>query len=270
MEGYDALVGTLALTMGASWASGINLYAAMLVLGVSGMSGGLDLPPDLEILANPLVVGAAGLMYGVEFFADKVPGVDSLWDGLSTFVRIPAGAMLAAGAVGDVSPVMEMATAVMGGSLAATSHFTKAGTRALINTSPEPFTNWGASITEDAAVFGGLWVALNNPVLFLVLLVVFVALVIWLLPKIWRLIIAIFKKIGSWIGLVDKSKLDPSPALAMAGGGSGAAATESASAAEDSAKDNIAAQIADLQKLHKDGALSDEEFQQVKVRLLHC
>ena len=102
MEGYDALVGTLALTMGASWASGINLYAAMLVLGVSGMSGGLDLPPDLEILANPLVVGAAGLMYGVEFFADKVPGVDSLWDGLSTFVRIPAGAMLAAGAVGDV------------------------------------------------------------------------------------------------------------------------------------------------------------------------
>lgn len=170
----------------------------MLVLGVSGLSGGLDLAPDLEILANPLVVGAAGLMFGVEFFADKVPGVDSL----STFVRISASAMLAAGAAGDVSPVMGTATAVMGGSLAATSHFTRAGTRSIINTSPEPFTNCGASNTEDAAVFGGFWVALNSPVLFPVLLVVFVALVIWLLPKIWRLIVAILDRAGRCIRTV--------------------------------------------------------------------
>lgn len=157
--------------------------------------------------------------------------------------------MLAAGAAGDVSPVMGTATAVMGGSLAATSHFTRAGTRSIINTSPEPFTNCGASNTEDAAVFGGFWVALNSPVLFPVLLVVFVALVIWLLPKIWRLIVAILDRAGR------QEQTRPKVC---------------ASAAEDSAKDNIAAQIADLQKLHKDGALSDEEFQQVKARLLYC
>ena len=263
MEGYDALLGTLALTMGASWASGINLYAALLVLGVSGMSGGLDLPPDLEILANPLVVGAAGLMYVVEFFVDKVPGVDSAWDGISTFVRIPAGAMLAAGAVGDVSPVMELATAIMGGSFAATSHFTKAGTRALVNTSPEPFTNWGASVTEDVAVFGGLWVALTNPVVFIILMIVFILLVIWLLPKIWRLVGAIFRKIGSWVGLVDKESLEPE--LAVAGSpGMTSADIEDGGAAQS----NLADQIKSLQELHESGALSDEEFQQAKAQLL--
>ncbi|HAO89216.1 MAG TPA: hypothetical protein DCR00_09860, partial [Gammaproteobacteria bacterium] len=182
---------------------------------------------------------------------------------LSTFVRISASAMLAAGAAGDVSPVMGTATAVMGGSLAATSHFTRAGTRSIINTSPEPFTNCGASNTEDAAVFGGFWVALNSPVLFPVLLVVFVAFVIWLLPKIWRLIVAILDRAGR------QEQTRPKVCASHGRGVSGAAATESASAAEDSAKDNIAAQIADLQKLHKDGALSDEEFQQVKARLLY-
>jgi len=253
MEGYDALLGTIALTMGASWASGINLYAALLVLGMGGMTGGIDLPPDLALLANPLVVGAAGVMYLVEFVVDKVPGIDSAWDGLSTFIRIPAGALLAAGAVGDVSPVMEVATGIMGGGMAATSHFTKAGTRALINTSPEPVTNWGASITEDLAVFGGLWVALNNPALFLVLLVVFIGLVIWLLPKIWRLLMAIFRKIGSWLGLVDKPTLEP--ALA-----SGPTAT---------ANSTIADQISSLQQLHDAGTLSDAEFEQAKKRLLN-
>lgn len=255
MEGYDALIGTLALTMGASWASGINLYAAMLVLGVSGMSGGLDLPPDLEILASPLVVGAAGIMYAVEFFADKIPGVDSVWDGLSTFVRIPAGAMLAAGAVGEVGPVMELATAIMGGSMAATSHFTKAGTRALINTSPEPFTNWGASVSEDVAVFGGLWVALTNPVYFLLFLIVFIALVIWLMPKIWRLLRGIFRRIGGWFGIGSKAEETDDPV-----------ATPAESDAQQG--DGIAEQIESLQKLHVAGTLSDEEFAQAKQRLL--
>jgi hypothetical protein len=251
MESYDAMLGTIALTMGASWASGINLYAALLVLGVGGMTGTVDLPPDLALLANPLVVGAAGIMYLVEFVVDKVPGIDSAWDGLSTFIRIPAGAMLAAGAVGDVSPIMEVATGIMGGGIAATSHFTKAGTRALINTSPEPVTNWGASVTEDLAVFGGLWVALNNPALFLILLVVFVALVIWLLPKIWRLVKTILRRIGSWLGLVDSPSLEP--ALATGDGGQ---------------TNNLADQIGTLQQLREAGTLSDEEFQKAKQRLL--
>jgi len=207
MESYEALLATLALTMGVSWASGINLYAALLVLGLGGASGNIDLPPDLEVLQSPLVMLAAGLMYFVEFFVDKTPGADTAWDTLHTFIRIPAGAMLAAGAVGDVTPALAIAAGIMGGSLSATSHATKAGTRLLINTSPEPFSNWTASVSEDLLVVGGLWAALNHPILFLALLVVFVALVIYLLPKIWRLVKTIVVKIGEFVGIVDKHKV---------------------------------------------------------------
>jgi len=207
MESYEALLATLALTMGVSWASGINLYAALLVLGLGGASGNIDLPPDLEVLQSPLVMLAAGLMYFVEFFVDKTPGADTAWDTLHTFIRIPAGAILAAGAVGDVTPALAIAAGIMGGSLSATSHATKAGTRLLINTSPEPFSNWTASVSEDLLVVGGLWAALNHPILFLALLVVFVALVIYLLPKIWRLVKTIVVKIGEFVGLVDKHKV---------------------------------------------------------------
>jgi len=207
MESYETLLATLALTMGVSWASGINLYAALLVLGLGGASGNIDLPPDLEVLQSPLVMLAAGLMYFVEFFVDKTPGADTAWDTLHTFIRIPAGAILAAGAVGDVTPALAIAAGIMGGSLSATSHATKAGTRLLINTSPEPFSNWTASVSEDLLVVGGLWAALNHPILFLALLVVFVALVIYLLPKIWRLVKTIVVKIGEFVGLVDKHKV---------------------------------------------------------------
>lgn len=204
MENYDALLATLALTMGASWASGINLYAALLVLGLGGATGNIALPPDLQVLQDPLVIGAAGLMYTVEFFADKTPGVDTGWDTLHTFVRIPAGALLAAGAVGDVTPAIEITAGVLGGGLAATSHATKAGTRMLINTSPEPFSNWGASISEDVMVIGGLWAALNYPLVFLGMLIVFLCLVVWLMPKIWRLLKTIILKIGQFLGLAEK------------------------------------------------------------------
>lgn len=186
MDNYHELVGTLALTLGVGWASGINLYAALLVLGIAGASGDLALPPELQVLASPLVIAAAGLMYAVEFFADKTPGVDSGWDALHTFIRIPAGALLAAGAVGEVTPALQIAAGILGGGLAATSHVTKAGTRLLINSSPEPFSNWTASVIEDAAVFGGLWAALDQPWLFLGLLVAFMALVVWLMPKVFR------------------------------------------------------------------------------------
>ena len=177
---------TIALTMGVAWASGINLYAAILMLGYMGATGNIDLPPDLQVLSNPMVMVAAGAMYVIEFFADKVPGVDTGWDALSTFIRIPAGAILAAGAVGDVGSGAQLAAAIAGGTLATGSHVTKAGTRVLINTSPEPVTNWFASVGEDVAVIAGLWTALYHPALFIVLLVLFILLCIWLLPKIWR------------------------------------------------------------------------------------
>ena len=165
-------IDTLALTLGVGWASGINLYAAIFVLGYLGMTGDVVLPPGLEVLSNPLVMGVAGMMYCIEFFADKTPGVDSGWDTLHTFIRIPAGAVLAAGAASgfEVSQAAELAAALVGGTLAAGSHFTKAGTRLLINTSPEPVTNWTASILEDLAVIGGLWTSLHYPITFIVLL----------------------------------------------------------------------------------------------------
>jgi len=196
----DNLTQTLALTLGASWASGINLYAAVLVLGFLGATGTLDLPAGLEILSDPLVMLAAGAMYLVEFFADKVPGVDSAWDGLHTFIRIPAGALMAAGSVGDIGPAGDLAVALLGGTVAAASHATKAGTRVLINTSPEPFTNWTASIVEDLGVLGGLLLAVKHPAVFLVLLALFFILLIWLLPKLWRGIKRVFGAIGRLFG----------------------------------------------------------------------
>ncbi|MEH6558775.1 MAG: DUF4126 domain-containing protein [Oceanicoccus sp.] len=207
MESYDTLLATLALTMGASWASGINLYAALLVLGIGGATGNIDLPPDLLVLTNPLVIGAAGLMYAVEFFADKTPGVDTGWDAIHTFIRIPAGALLAAGAVGDVSPGMEIAAGLLGGSIAATSHITKTGSRMLINTSPEPVSNWLASFSEDIVVVGGLWTALNYPLVFLIMLAVFLVVAIWLLPKIWRLIKIVVMKIGRFLKVVEEEPI---------------------------------------------------------------
>ncbi len=196
MEALDQISTTLALTMGLAWASGINLYATLFTLGYLANTGNIDLPPDLQIVANPMVMGAAGVMYFIEFFADKMPGVDTGWDAMHTFIRIPAGAMLAAGAIGDLNPVVELAAAIMGGSLAAGSHATKAGTRVLINTSPEPFSNWSASVVEDVAVIGGVWACINHPVLFLIALVFFILMMIWLLPKIW----AGVKKVFSFIG----------------------------------------------------------------------
>jgi hypothetical protein len=178
----------ISLTLGAAWASGINLYAAVLVLGYLAMTGDVTLPPGLELLANPLVLGAAGLMYVVEFFADKVPGVDSAWDLVHTFIRIPAGAALAAGMSQgmDISQGAEFAAMLVGGGVTAASHAAKAGSRIVINTSPEPVTNWSASIAEDLAVIGGLWASLHYPWLFVAGLVLFLLLLIWLLPKLWR------------------------------------------------------------------------------------
>lgn len=214
----EDLTNTLALTLGAGWASGINLYAAILVLGFLGATGRMDLPQGLDVLSDPLVMLAAGVMYLVEFFTDKIPGVDTAWDTLHTFIRIPAGAMLAAGAVGDVGVGAELAAALLGGGMAAASHAAKAGTRVLINTSPEPFTNWTASVVEDFAVVGGLLTAISHPVVFLVLLVLFFALLIWLLPKLWRGIKRVFGAVARLFGGGGKDEQNPKGD----GGGSGA------------------------------------------------
>ena len=199
MDQYQSILEIIALSMGVAWASGINLYAVLLVLGLGGASGNIALPAELALLENPLVIGAAGLMYMVEFGADKIPGVDTVWDTLHTFIRLPAGAMLAAGAVGEAEPAIILAAAIVGGSVAATSHLVKSGSRMVINTSPEPVTNWTASIAEDISVVGAIWLALNHPLLLLILLAVFIGLAIWLLPKLWRLIKRLFLRIRSWL-----------------------------------------------------------------------
>jgi len=183
--------------MGAAWASGINLYATVFVLGILDATGNLALPQGLEILSDPVVLWASGFMYCVEFFADKTPGVDSGWDAIHTFIRIPAGVMIAAGAVGDVNPSLALAAGILGGGLATGSHLTKSGSRLLINTSPEPFSNWTASILEDVVVIGGILAALHYPILFLMLLIGFICLIVWLLPKIWRGVKMLFAKIKS-------------------------------------------------------------------------
>ncbi len=200
MDAYTEIANTISLTLGAAWASGVNLYAAILMLGWLGMSGSLDLPPDLQVLASPIVIAAAGLMYLVEFFADKVPGVDSGWDAIHTFIRLPAGALLAYGAANEISPSLGLAAALVGGGVAAGTHATKAGTRVLINTSPEPFTNWFTSIGEDVSVIVGIWLALNHPYVFLGLLILFLLALIWVLPRIWKGIKKVFGFIAGLFG----------------------------------------------------------------------
>ena len=204
MSEYETLITSLALTMGASWASGINLYAVLLVLGIGSATNNIQLPAELSVLSNPFVIGAAAIMYAIEFFMDKVPGLDSVWDSIHTFIRIPAGALLAVGTVGDVTPALEIAAGILGGSVAATTHATKAGTRLMLNTSPEPVSNWTASISGDFLVLGGLWTALNHPILFLILFIGFIGFAIWFLPKLWRFIKILLQKIGMFLGLVNR------------------------------------------------------------------
>jgi len=200
MDQLEQITALIALTMGVGWASGINLYATILMLGVLSNMGHMELPAGLEVVGDPLVLMAAGFMYCVEFFADKIPGVDTGWDTLHTFIRIPAGAALAAGAVGDMNEAVVIAAALVGGSLAASSHALKAGTRVMINTSPEPVSNWAASFTEDIAVLAGLWAALNHPVWFLGALLLFIILLIWVLPKIWRGVQKVFHFLAGLFG----------------------------------------------------------------------
>ncbi|MGH8634413.1 MAG: DUF4126 domain-containing protein [Burkholderiales bacterium] len=177
---------TVAIASLLAWASGLRLYLVIFVVGLAGHLGYIELPAGLKALQHPWIIGTAGLLLLMEFLVDKVPGVDSMWDAFHTFIRIPAGALLAAGATGDTLSALTVAAGLLGGTITADTHFTKAGGRALLNTSPEPFSNWGASLTEDILALGGIWLALVYPLVFLVLLLAFLALVAWLLPKLWR------------------------------------------------------------------------------------
>jgi len=188
MESLD-IPQLIALAAVLGFASGLRLYAVLLIVGLVGYAGWVELPGGLAILQHPAVLIAAGLMFLIEFVADKIPGIDSLWDGIQTFIRIPAGAALAAGVFGGLdSAAWTTAAAILGGTLAATSHLAKSGTRAAANTSPEPFSNVALSVTEDVAVGGLLWLVLTFPWVAAAIVAVLVLVALWLLPKLVRFI----------------------------------------------------------------------------------
>ena len=194
MSGAElSVLHSVALASLMAWASGLRLYLVVFAVGLAGYEGYVDLPKGLEVLQHPWVIGAAGFMVVMEFLADKVPAIDSAWDAVHTFIRIPAGALLAAGATGDTLTPLTIAAGLLGGTITAGTHFTKAGGRAVINTSPEPFSNWGASFTEDAMVVGGTWLAFAHPALFIAMIAVFLLLVAWMLPKLWRFMKRVFR-----------------------------------------------------------------------------
>ena len=179
----------LAIAAALGWASGLRLYAVVFLTGIAGLLGWVDLPSGLKLLQSPVMLGASGLMLSIEFFADKIPGVDTLWDVVHTLVRIPAGAALAAAVFGADQSSWAMAAALMGGTLAATSHIAKATTRAALNTSPEPFSNVAMSLLGDGLVPASLWLSWAHPALFFAALaVVAVVMVVltWMLAKFVR------------------------------------------------------------------------------------
>lgn len=185
----------IAVALGAGWASGFNAYAAVLVLGGAQRLGLVSLSPDLQVLSSSWVMGVAATLFLLNFLADKIAFIDSINDMLQTFVRIPAGALLAYGAAAGVSPEVAAIAGLLGGTLAAGTHVAKTGSRALINTSPEPFSNVAASLAEDVGVVGGLALAIAHPITFLCLLAVFVGLLVWLLPKLVRLALLPFRRV---------------------------------------------------------------------------
>lgn len=180
------ILSTLSLAMGAAWASGLRLYATVAALGLLGRYAGLDLPGNLEVLETPWVIGLATALFAVEFVADKIPYVDSVWDVVQTFLRVPAGAVLAASAFGAFSPGVQMAALLLGGSLALSSHGLKAGTRAALNLSPEPVSNVVASTAEDGLSLLALLLAWLLPLLLIGLVAAAFALSLVLLPRMWR------------------------------------------------------------------------------------
>jgi hypothetical protein len=193
--------GLLAIAAALGWASGLRLYSVVFLTGLAGRLGWVELPSGLHVLQSPLMLGVSGLMLFLEFFADKIPGIDTLWDVIHTLVRVPAGAALAASVFGADPSSWTVAAALMGGTLAATSHVAKATTRAAVNTSPEPFSNISMSLLGDAAVPASLWMSWTHPLAFLVALVAALVVMVgvtWMLAKYLRRLSA---RVGNWFAV---------------------------------------------------------------------
>jgi hypothetical protein len=197
---------TLGVAMGSAWLSGINLYATVVTLGLLQKFSFVKLPGELSILSNGWVLGVAGVMYAVEFVADKIPAVDSAWDAVHTFIRVPAGAIMAATAFADFDPTVKTIAMIVGGGVALGSHGLKATTRLAANTSPEPVSNIALSIGEDIFTFGSAILMVISPVAILVMVVLFIILLIWLIPKIYRTLRWLMRKFRSLFGAAPEGK----------------------------------------------------------------
>lgn len=180
------ILATLGRTLGFSLAAGVNLYATVAVLGLAARYGWVQLPEQFQVFNNPWVIGVAGALYVVEFVADKIPWVDSIWDSIHTVIRPVGGALIAVAALGEASPAVMGLIALLGGTVAAGSHMTKAGTRVAINTSPEPFTNWIASLAEDVFVIGLSLLTLKFPLLALAVSAIILVMMVWLARRLWQ------------------------------------------------------------------------------------
>lgn len=192
------LIGTIGLAMGSSWVSGINLYAAVATLGLLNRFAHLQLPGELSALSNGWVIGVALALYLIEFFADKIPYLDSAWDVVHTFIRVPAGAALAAASFGDYDKSIQVIALLLGGGIALSSHGTKATSRAAINTSPEPVSNIAASLVEDVVSVGSIFLAVFYPVVIIVIVALCVIIAILILPKIIRFLRSVGARIRSF------------------------------------------------------------------------
>lgn len=194
------LIGTLAIAMGAGWVSGINLYAAVATLGLLGRFAHLRLPGELDVLTSWWIIGIAGALYIVEFVADKIPYVDSTWDAIHTFIRIPAGAVLAATAFGEFDRGVQVVAFLLGGGLALSAHGTKASARAAINLSPEPVSNVVVSLAEDVIAVGSILLSIFAPIALILLIVVFLAISILIIPRIIRVMKATMIRVRNVFG----------------------------------------------------------------------
>ena len=181
-----SMIQVLGLALGAAWTSGINLYATVAVLGLLQHYGLAQLPGALHVLDNWIIIGVALFLYVVEFVADKVPYVDTVWDAVHTFIRVPAGAVIAAAATSELNPTVEVIALLVGGGLALSTHGTKATARAAVNASPEPVTNWALSLAEDVIAIGAALLAALYPVAILVVILIFLLILAWILPKVVR------------------------------------------------------------------------------------
>ena len=190
---------TLSLALGSAWTSGINLYATVTVLGLLEKFGGTKLPGGLDALDNWWIIGVAGGLYLVEFFADKIPYVDSVWDVIHTFIRVPAGAVVAYAATNQMDPTIYITAALLGGGLALSSHGTKTALRVGANLSPEPVSNWILSLVEDVNAFVGTLLAVFAPFIISGILIIFVLFFLWFFPRVFRRLRRMFKAVGAFL-----------------------------------------------------------------------